>query len=490
MIVTDLIIHVAGIIAAICFILGLKKLSHPATARQGNQLAIVGMVIAVATALLDRKIVANPGSYTLILVAFVIPCIFAWWLSKTVAMTSMPQMVAFFNGMGGGAASIVSAVSFIHLIAGRAADETPLTILLGTVIGAITLTGSIVAWGKLQGYKWSLRVPGLNVANALLCGLVLLGGVYVGIEAANHAAAAAQMVSGGMTPDQATAQLGPLLQEEFFGLMALAGLIGILMVLPIGGADMPVVISLLNSFTGLACAFTGFAVPSYVLVIGGALVGASGTLLTLLMCKAMNRSLANVLFSGFGTSTDSGAAAAGPKGNVKEISVEDLAPMLAYAQEVIIVPGYGMAVAQAQQPVRELTELLEKKGVEVKFAIHPVAGRMPGHMNVLLAEANIPYSSLFDMEDINSDFEKADVALVIGANDVTNPDARSNKSSPIFGMPILDVDHAKNVIVMKRSMSPGFAGVDNPLYLMDNTRMLFGDAKSTLSKLVGEVKQQ
>ncbi|HEY3998930.1 MAG TPA: NAD(P)(+) transhydrogenase (Re/Si-specific) subunit beta [Candidatus Xenobia bacterium] len=467
------IIDGAGLVGAILFIVGLKRLSNPATARAGNQMGIAAMVVAVLASLIDPHI--HPGNFGWIFLFFIVPAIFAWWLSKTVAMTAMPQMVAFFNGMGGGAAALVSAVEFVYVVRKGETGEAPLTILLGTIIGAITLTGSIIAWGKLQTLISGkpITYPGQKVVNGLLwLGVVVLA-VWTGFN----------MVPGAVDPNAGAA----------FGIMMLlAALIGIGMVLPIGGADMPVVISLLNSFTGLACALTGFSVHSYVLVIAGMLVGASGTLLTLLMCKAMNRSLGNVLFGAFGggggEASAAGSADAG--GEMKEITVEDLAPLLAYSHSVIVVPGYGMAVAQAQQTVRELTEILEKKGVEVKYAIHPVAGRMPGHMNVLLAEANVPYPQLFDMEDINPDFEKTDVALVIGANDVTNPSARSDPKSPIYGMPILDVDKAKTVVVMKRGRGTGFAGVDNILYGMDNTRMLFGDAKQTLTKLVQEVKTQ
>jgi NAD(P) transhydrogenase subunit beta len=374
--------------------------------------------------------------------------------------------VAIFNGMGGGAAALVSALELVHLthgasIAGHGGELA--TIMLGSAIGSVSFAGSVVAFAKLQELVGgaAIRIPFQPIVVAvMLAGLVAVG-----------------VIASAVTADY----------WIFAILVVLALGLGLLLVIPIGGADMPVVISLMNSFTGIAAALTGFVIGNELLIVAGALVGASGTLLTQLMAKAMNRSLTNVLFGAFGAAP---AGPAGPEvtGTVREMSVDDAAMLMSYAGQVIIVPGYGLAVAQAQHQARELGALLESKGVTVKYAIHPVAGRMPGHMNVLLAEADVPYSQLFDMEAINSDFDRTDVALVVGANDVTNPAARNDPSSPIYGMPILNVDHAHNIIVMKRSMRPGFAGIDNPLYLDPKTAMLFGDAKDSLTRLVSAVK--
>jgi H+-translocating NAD(P) transhydrogenase subunit beta len=393
--------------------------------------------------------------------------------ARQVPMTAMPQMVAIFNGAGGGAAALVSVQEYLR--ATGAGSETPgevVAILLGLMIGAVSFSGSAVAFGKLQGLidARAFKYAGQQIVT---------GGLFLGL------------IVGSLALVGDAAGLLKVSNELVLGLIALFSLaFGIALVMPIGGADMPVVISLLNAYTGLAVAMAGFSIGNQMLIIAGTLVGASGTLLTRLMSKAMNRSLANVLFGAFGAAT---AATAGTKTDdgrtVRSISAEDAAIQLGYAQSVIIVPGYGLAVAQAQHGVRELADLLEARGIEVRYAIHPVAGRMPGHMNVLLAEANVPYEKLFDMEQINDDFERADVALVIGANDVTNPAARSDKSSPIYGMPILNVDKAHNIIVIKRSMKPGFAGIDNDLYLDAKTGMLFGDAKAAVSQVVGELKK-
>jgi NAD(P) transhydrogenase subunit beta len=378
-------------------------------------------------------------------------------------------MVALFNGAGGGAAALVATAEFLRSNPGVEAvgwDQSVATIL-SSVIGAISFTGSIIAFLKLQ---------------ELMTGRPI---TYPAQQVVNGAIALAIVVSAGLV----IAGYDPV--PAYFVALGAAALLGVLFVLPIGGADMPVIISLLNSFTGLAAAMTGFVLGNNVLIISGALVGASGTLLTTMMGKAMNRSIANVLFGAFGkvqSGGDGAAAGVSGSGSVREATVDDVATMLAYAKHVVVVPGYGMAVAQAQHSVRELADQLEKHGVDVKYAIHPVAGRMPGHMNVLLAEANVPYPALYDMEDINPEFPRTDVALIIGANDVTNPAARNVPSSPIYGMPILDVDRASNVVVLKRSMKPGFAGIDNPLYELPNTMMLFGDAKSSIDKLVGAVK--
>jgi NAD(P) transhydrogenase subunit beta len=458
-------IGVAYLITGICFIVGLRYLSSPRTARLGNRIAMGGMTVALAA----TAIQLYPGAWATILGGVVVGAAVGIYSARAVKMTAMPQMVALFNGAGGGAAALVATAEFLKLLdesagTGLPADQT-ITIVLTTAIGAISFSGSIIAYLKLQ---------------ELMTGRPI---TYPGQQLVNGAIAVAILVAAGLV----IANVGSL--PAFFVLFAAALVLGVLFVLPIGGADMPVVISLLNSFTGLAAAATGFVLANNVLIISGALVGASGTLLTLMMGKAMNRSVTNVLFGAFGSvvaSTGGDAAATG--GTVRSSSVDDVATMLAYANQVIVVPGYGMAVAQAQHSVRELADQLEKKGVEVKYAIHPVAGRMPGHMNVLLAEANVPYPALYDMDDINPEFGRTDVALVIGANDVTNPSARTDKSSPIFGMPILDVDKAGTIVVLKRSMKPGFAGIDNPLYLDPKTTMLFGDAKKSVDGLAAAVK--
>jgi NAD(P) transhydrogenase subunit beta len=388
-------------------------------------------------------------------------------------MTAMPQMVAIFNGAGGGAAAVVSVLEYFHALeAGAVGAGEVVAIVLGLMIGAVSFSGSAVAFGKLQGLidQRAFRYAGQQIVT---------GGLFAG------------MILGALALIGDAAGLMNVPNELVLALVALLSLaFGVALVLPIGGADMPVVISLLNAYTGLAVAMAGFSIGNQMLIIAGTLVGASGTLLTRLMSKAMNRSLGNVLFGAFGAAT---AASAGERADdgrtVRSISAEDAAIQLGYAQSVIIVPGYGLAVAQAQHGVRELADLLEAKGIEVRYAIHPVAGRMPGHMNVLLAEANVPYEKLYDMEQINDDFERADVALVIGANDVTNPAARIDKSSPIYGMPILNVDKAQNIIVIKRSMKPGFAGIDNDLYLDPKTGMLFGDAKQAVGGVVAELKK-
>jgi H+-translocating NAD(P) transhydrogenase subunit beta len=461
--------EIAYLIAAVAFIVGLKRLSSPATARSGNQIAAAGMALAVAATFVNPDHITATG-VAYIVVGSLIGGGLGFYLARTVQMTAMPQMVALFNGMGGGAAALSSTAEFLNLVsAGQAIPpDVSITTVLGVVIGSISASGSVIALGKLQGFISSSPITyrGQQVVNAILGAIIVLLAIYLVAFDSNPAV--------------------------LIGLIVLALVLGVAIVLPIGGADMPVVISLLNSFTGLAAAFTGFVLRSNVLIISGALVGASGTLLTLLMGKAMNRSVTNVLFGAFGTGggAEVGAAAAGADGrSVREITPDDAATLMAYAHQVIIVPGYGMAVAQAQHTVQELANLLEQKGVDVKYAIHPVAGRMPGHMNVLLAEANVPYNQLFEMEEINPEFSRTDVALIIGANDVTNPAARSDPKSPIYGMPILDVDKAANVIVMKRSMKSGFAGIENDLYYEPKTSMLFGDAKDTAAKLVDAVKQ-
>ena len=456
-------VDIAYLITAICFIVGLSRLSSPKTARLGNRISALGMLIAVV-AVLTQGIV----NWIVVGVALVVGAAVGIVSAQRVKMTAMPQMVALFNGAGGGAAALVAAGELLKLYhTGQPVTyDVSFTSVLSAVIGALSFAGSIVAFLKLQEVMTGrpITYPGQQVVNALLLLAILVSWGFV--------------VAG--SPDALT---------YFFVALGCAFVLGILFVLPIGGADMPVVISLLNSFTGLAAAATGFVLGNSVLIIAGALVGASGTLLTVLMGRAMNRSIANVLFGAFGAiKTTSAAGGAAKQHNVRSVSADDVAAMLAYANEVIVVPGYGMAVAQAQHSIRELEDQLEKRGVEVKYAIHPVAGRMPGHMNVLLAEANVPYTSLYDMDDINPEFERADVALVVGANDVTNPAARTDKTSPIYGMPILDVDKAANVVVLKRSMNSGFAGIDNPLFDDPKTVMLFGDAKKSIDGVVAGVK--
>ena len=456
------LIDIAYLIASILFIVGLKRLSSPATARSGNLLGASGMLIAVVATLLHWEIV----SFTWIIAGLVLGAGAGIILARTVKMTAMPQMVALLNGFGGGASALVAGDEYLRFAAGRldAPYDVQATIMLSVIIGAVTFSGSLVAFGKLQELVTGRAVvfPMSKAITGLLFLLCFgLGAYLVAIE-------------GNM----------PL----YLVLNIAALVLGVMLVIPIGGADMPVVISLLNSYSGLAAAMTGFVLSNNVLIISGALVGASGLILTQIMCTAMNRSLANVLFGAFGAqaAVTGGASADGKV--VRDVTAEDAAILMSYARSVIFVPGYGLAVSQAQHQVRELADLLTQKGVDVKYAIHPVAGRMPGHMNVLLAEANVPYPQLMEMERINPEFARADVAVVIGANDVVNPAARHDTASPIYGMPILDVDKAKNVIVMKRSMNPGFAGIDNELFYLDNTRMLFGDARKSLTQLIQEVK--
>ena len=443
------------LVAAVLFILGLKRLSSPATARNGNRLASFGMLLAVVVTLLDQQIV----DYVWLTVGLVVGAAIGTFLARRVEMTDMPQLVAAFNGFGGGASALVALSEALR--GGDPALETAITIVLSVLIGAITFTGSFVAFGKLQGLIAGkpISFPGQRIFDGLLAGVIVAAGVMA-------------VVSG---------DLGWL-----WIVLAGALVIGITRVLPIGGADMPVVIALLNSASGMAAAAAGFVISSTVLIVSGALVGASGLILTGIMVRAMNRTLIGVLAGGFG-----GTTTAGPTGDkpVKSATADDVGITLAYAQEVIVVPGYGLAVAQAQHQLRELADLLEKRGVTVRYAIHPVAGRMPGHMNVLLAEADVSYDKLFDLEDINSDFSRTDVALVVGANDVVNPSAREDDASPIYGMPILDVDLAHTAVVIKRSLSPGFAGIDNPLFYEDKTLMLFADAKQALQELVASVKE-
>jgi NAD(P) transhydrogenase subunit beta len=447
----------------VCFILALRFLSSPATARRGNQIGAVGMVIAIAATLLKAGVHLNWE----MVVAALAGGSFGAVAARRVQMTAMPQMVALFNGVGGGAAALVALAEFHELapLTGRIHSDVSVAIMLSALIGSVSFSGSLIAFAKLQELIQGrpITYTGQKVVNAAL--FLSLVGVGVAIVA------------------------GAERQWLLWIILAGALLFGVLFVLPIGGADMPVVISLLNAFTGLAAAATGFELENNVLIVSGMLVGASGTLLTLMMGRAMNRSIANVLFGAFGKVTAGAAAAAsGDGGAVRSATADDVAVMLAYASKVVVVPGYGMAVAQAQHDVRALADILEERGIEVTYAIHPVAGRMPGHMNVLLAEANVPYPQLKEMDEANGEFSRTDVSLVIGANDVVNPDARSNAGSPIYGMPILNVDQSQAIVVLKRSMNPGFAGIENPLFLNPKTVMLFGDAKESVGKLAAGVK--
>jgi NAD(P) transhydrogenase subunit beta len=452
------------LITIVSFILALKFLSDPARARRGNQIGAAGMIVAVVVTWID----IGTTSWWAIAIGMLIGGGFGAVAARKVKMTAMPQMVALFNGVGGGAAALI-ALAELHRILpepGAPKVDISIAIVLSALIGSISFAGSMIAFAKLQE---------------------LIGGrpiTYTGQQFVNGAVFLVAVASG--------LALVSGVQDEWL-LWVLIGaslLFGVLFVLPIGGADMPVVISLLNAFTGLAVAAGGFELQNNVLIVAGMLVGASGTLLTLMMGRAMNRSISNVLFGAFGQVTAQAAAVAAGDGGqqVRSASAEDVAVMLAYAHKVVFVPGYGLAVAQAQHDVRQLADLLEAKGVEVTYAIHPVAGRMPGHMNVLLAEANVPYPQLKEMDDANPEFSRTDVALVVGANDVVNPDARNNQSSPIYGMPILDVDDAQTVVVLKRSMNPGFAGIENPLFYNPKTVMLFGDAKASIVKLIADVK--
>jgi NAD(P) transhydrogenase subunit beta len=455
------ITNAAYILAAILFIVGLKQLGSPATARNGNRMSALAMLVAIIATVVGNDI----ASWEFILAGAIVGSAIGAFSARKVAMTSMPQLVAIFNGFGGAASAVIAAAELIRLVDDGTdiAQDVSITIMASVIVGGVTLTGSFIAYGKLQGIVPTrpILLPIRNVINvALLIGMIA-STVWLVIDPSMTAF----MIAG-----------------------AIALALGILVVIPIGGADMPVVIALLNSYSGIAGAATGFVLGNTILIIAGSLVGASGLILTRIMTKAMNRSLANVMLGGFGV--EDGAAAGGGDDDrpVTSIQAEDAAMMLAYAQSVIFVPGYGLAVAQAQHQVRELADLLKEKGISVRYAIHPVAGRMPGHMNVLLAEANVPYDELKDLDEINSEFQRTDVAVVIGANDVTNPSARTDKSSPIFGMPILNVDAAQSVIMMKRGMSSGFAGVQNELFYLDKTQMLFGDAKDSVEKITAEVK--
>jgi NAD(P) transhydrogenase subunit beta len=457
----DTVVDLTYLLSAILFVVGLKRLQSPATARAGNALASLAMLLAIVATLVDTEILTWTG----ILIGVALGGVIGGFAARKVEMTQMPQLVGIFNGFGGGASALVAVAEFVASPT-VGPGTTGVTILLGTLIGGVTFSGSFIAFAKLQELMTGnpITFPGQNPFNAaLLLGALALGAMALG-------------VFGG---------LDPLVVFWVFCAVSLA--LGVLLVIPIGGADMPVVISLLNSYSGLAASAAGFVIGNMVLIISGALVGAAGLILTQLMCKGMNRSLANVAFGGFGGSASVDRALIG-KRPVKSADAEGVAAELGYVNSVVVVPGYGLAVAQAQHELRKVADLLEARGVDVRYAIHPVAGRMPGHMNVLLAEADVSYDKLFDLDEINSDFPNTDAVLIVGANDVVNPAAR-DPGSIIAGMPILDVDRARRVIVMKRSLSPGFAGIDNDLFYMDNTLMFFGDAKESMSDLVREVRE-
>jgi len=460
------ILELCYIAASITFIMGLKMLSSPDKARKGNLIAAYGMGIAIfATILFKEELTADKWlNYGLILTGLVVGTVFGTRMAMKVKMTAMPQMVSFFNGMGGACAAVISLVEFDHLLhTGKVETGMMVVIILGLIIGSVSFAGSIIAYGKLEGKIGDKALPGGQIINIVL--LLAILGMAIVMAIAD-------------VPNE----------TYLYILLGISLLYGVLFVLPIGGADMPVVISLLNSFTGMAAAFGGFLYGNQAMLTGGILVGSAGTILTVLMCTAMNRSLMNVIIGSFGGGGAGVEGKDGEQGTVKEISVTDAAILLAYANKVCVVPGYGLAVAQAQHTVHNLEKVLADKGVELNYAIHPVAGRMPGHMNVLLAEADVPYPKLMEMKDANDDMANTDVVLVIGANDVVNPAAENDPSSPIYGMPIIDVLKAKNVIVMKRSMGKGYAGIENELFFNDKNRMLFGDAKDSLEKLISEVK--
>jgi len=465
------ILTLCYLIASVTFIIGLKMLSNPVSARKGNLLAAFGMGIAIiGTIFLYENEGHKLHNYAWIFGGLLFGGIIGTLAAKKVKMTAMPEMVSMFNGMGGACAALISIVEFNHLSKELAdgtknvdaAQPTVLIIVLGLIIGSVSFAGSMIAWGKLNGKVKDLSFTGQNILNLMILGLALAAGAYLVID--------------------------PTQSFLLYTILILSLVYGVFFVMPIGGADMPVVISLLNSFTGVAAACGGFLYDNKVMLTGGILVGAAGTLLTILMCKAMNRSLQNVLIGSFGGNKTAGATGSKDQGHYKEISLADAAMLMSYANKVMIVPGYGLAVAQAQHVCHELEKILGEKGVEVKYAIHPVAGRMPGHMNVLLAEADVSYEKLLEMEDANDEFKTCDVVLILGANDVVNPAAKNDPASPIYGMPILEVELAKNVIVNKRSMKPGYAGIENDLFFQPKTSMLFGDAKKVLQDLCAEVK--
>lgn len=471
----QIVLYLVYLVASVLFIFGIKKLGSPKTARRGNQLASLGMLLAIVITLLDYRVL----TFEWIILGLAVGAAIGAFMALKVEMTGMPQMVGLLNGFGGGASALVALAEYYNLlsnenvvnqVAGVGGPEvaTLVTIILSILIGSVTFMGSFIAFGKLQGFVTGavVKYPGQHAINAILILLVMAGGVLFVTDFAQP--------------------------ELVLGVVGVSLVLGVLLVLPIGGADMPVAVSLLNSYSGIAASMTGFVLNNNMLIIAGALVGASGIILTLIMCRGMNRSLMNVLLGGWDSAGSGGPAEGGgtsPQGDVKSVDSEELAMIFDAASSVVIIPGYGMAVAQAQHAVRDLTNTLEKKGIKVRFAIHPVAGRMPGHMNVLLAEAQVSYDKLFALEDINDDFNNTDVAFIVGANDVVNPAARHDQSSPIYGMPILNADYAKTVIINKRSMNVGYAGIQNEIFFYPNTLMYFGDAKDAISKLNNELKE-
>lgn len=495
------ILTLCYLIASVTFILGLKMLSNPATARKGNLVAAAGMAIAIiGTIFLYEENGKRLGNYIWIFAGLIVGTVTGTLAAKKVKMTAMPEMVSLFNGMGGACAMLISIVEFNHLISGLKVfsevgelatsavkleggashvTHALLIIILGLIIGSVSFAGSVIAWGKLNGKIKDFAFKQQHIVNIMV--LVVIIGLSVYLYYSFNS-----LFSGSSV--QINNKFLLHLNLLFYSVFALSILYGVLFVMPIGGADMPVVISLLNSFTGVAAACDGFLYDNKAMLTGGILVGAAGTLLTILMCKAMNRSLLNVLIGSFGAGAVTGSSGSKEQGHYKEISLSDAAMVMAYANKVMIIPGYGLAVAQAQHICHELEKILEDKGVEVKYAIHPVAGRMPGHMNVLLAEADVSYDKLQEMEQANDEFKTTDVVLVLGANDVVNPAAKTDPASPIYGMPILEVEQAKTTIVNKRSMKPGYAGIENDLFFQPKTSMLFGDAKKVLQDLVAEIK--
>ncbi|MFW6259451.1 MAG: NAD(P)(+) transhydrogenase (Re/Si-specific) subunit beta [Tangfeifania sp.] len=463
--VGDTLLELSYLIAALLFVVGLKKLSHPETARIGNLWAFGGMALAMITTLLLHRDSAGDGisltNIWIILAAIAVGAAIGWMVARKVKMTAMPQLVSLFNATGGGASMLVALLEYPAAAAGDVGSI--LVTVLGLIIGAVAFSGSLIAFGKLDGRVGDIMKPFMTYINLILLIATIALGAFIIIS-----------------PNPPADMLWAI-----YALTAISLVYGVMFVMPIGGADMPVVISLLNSFTGIAAAMAGFIYNNQAMILGGIFVGAAGMILTLLMCKAMNRSLINVIIGAFG---GGGAAADREQGNIKEITLSDAAVLMSYSQKIVVIPGYGLAVAQAQHIAHELDNLLEGKGVEVKYAIHPVAGRMPGHMNVLLAEADVPYDKLVEMDDINPDMPNVDVAIVVGANDVVNPAAYNDPGSPIFGMPIINAHEAKNIIIMKRGMGKGYAGIENELFFNEKTRMLFGDAKNSITKLVAEIK--
>jgi NAD(P) transhydrogenase subunit beta len=499
------VLTIIYLVSSVTFILGLKMLSHPETARRGNLVAAAGMTLAIFATIFiyqDRYTQERLHNYGWIFGGLVVGGIVGLLAARKVKMTAMPEMVSLFNGMGGACAALISMIEFDHFsrsnfiisvndpndlsVLGEGLPVHPgmlITIFLGLIIGSISFAGSMVAWGKLNGRLKDFSFKGQQLANIIM--LVAILGMAAFVISKIHGLNTGDP---GLVGAQIQEAYHSWIKYTFYGIFVLSLVYGLLFVFPIGGADMPVVISLLNSFTGVAAACGGFLYDNKVMLTGGILVGAAGTLLTILMCKAMNRSLANVLIGSFGGNKGGGTADSKEQGAYKEISLSDAAVVMAYANKVMIVPGYGLAVAQAQHACHELEKILQDKGVDVKYAIHPVAGRMPGHMNVLLAEADVPYEKLLEMESANDEFPTTDVVLILGANDVVNPAAKTDPSSPIYGMPILDVELAKTVIVNKRSMKPGYAGIENDLFFQPKTSMLFGDAKKVLQDLIAEIK--